>query len=209
MKLSKTILLIRHGTTDFNKNNILQGRTDNGLNETGEKEAQLLAEYLKEEKIDAIYHSPLKRARQTSEKINRYHHVEYKVINSFSEIDLGDWEGENYEDIVERNKKFHQKWLADADIQIPGGESFNQVLDRIKPGITEILKSTYENIIIVGHATVNRAILGELLKMDPGIARKFRMKNCAISKILVFTNAADYHTVLESWNITEHLNRIK
>ena len=169
MNLSKTIILIRHGTTEFNKNNILQGRTDNGLNETGEKEAHMLGEHLKDEKVDVIYHSPMKRARQTSEKINRYHHVEYKVISSFSEIDLGDWEGQKFDEIVEKNKKFHQKWLADSSIQIPGGESFNQVLERIKPGVAEILKSSYKNIVIVGHATVNRAILGELLKMDPTV----------------------------------------
>ena len=66
-----TILLIRHGETDWNAEKIFRGRADIELNESGIKQAELLAQYLADEKIVAVYSSPLKRALKTAEIIVR------------------------------------------------------------------------------------------------------------------------------------------
>ena len=166
----------------------------------------MLARGLKDEKIDIIYHSPMKRAVQTSEAINSYHNVQREVLDNFVEIDLGDWEGMEFNSMVEMNSEFHQEWMSDPTVQIPGGESFNQVFERVKPGVVQILESNHKNIVIVGHATVNRAILAGLMNMETQVARMFRMKNCALSKILVYENNKGMYSIVESWNDTAHLD---
>ena len=80
MEAEKIIFLVRHGTTDYNENDLLQGRMDNPLNERGIKEAELLSEQLKNEEFDACYHSPMTRAKQTAEILNKSQQ-EYERIN--------------------------------------------------------------------------------------------------------------------------------
>lgn len=207
MNLVKTIFLVRHGTTLYNEKDLLQGRMDNPLNEKGLMEARQVSEILKEERIEIIYHSPLKRAIQTSEEINSSHKTKLKELKSFIEIDLGDWEGQEFKKIIKEKSDIYQKWLIDPDIPIPGGESFNQVFFRVKSGVNEIIKSHYKSILIVGHATVNRAILGHFLKMNPSSARLFRMRNCSISKFLVYVygKPPQSRVIVDLWNSIAHL----
>jgi broad specificity phosphatase PhoE len=209
MEAAKTIYLVRHGTTEYNQTDLLQGRMDNLLNERGIKEAELLSEHLKLIPFDAFYHSPLSRAKQTAEILNKPHHLLCVKIECFTEIDLGDWEGQKYQQLIVENREFHQRWMSDPALPIPGGESFIQVFNRVKPGIEEILKTDYKNILIVGHATVNRGILGNLIRMEPAIARLFRMKNASYSKLLFFKNPHRQYVIVESWNNTAHLDNLK
>ena len=70
------IILARHGETEWNVAEIFRGRIDVELNETGLKQAELLAEYLRDIKIEAVYSSPLKRALRTAQAISRYQRLE-------------------------------------------------------------------------------------------------------------------------------------
>ncbi|MFH8132552.1 MAG: histidine phosphatase family protein, partial [Candidatus Aenigmatarchaeota archaeon] len=67
------ILLVRHAETEGSEKGIFLGSIDESLNEKGRKQAEKLAERLKKEKIDVIFSSKLKRAKETAEIINRYH----------------------------------------------------------------------------------------------------------------------------------------
>lgn len=208
MNLVKTIFLVRHGMTAYNEDDLLQGRIDLPLSEKGKKEAEFLSEALKDVRFDIIFHSPLKRAIQTAEIVNKNHNLELQGIECFSEIDMGDWEGQNYTELIEKNKEFHRAWFKDPEVKIPGGESFIQVYARVKPGVAEILACDYPCILIAGHAAVNRGIMGNLLKMRPGPARLFRMRNGAYSKLLVYENGGDFRTIVDSWNNCLHLEDI-
>lgn len=205
MKPEKTIILARHGKTRYNDEDLLQGRIDLPLSETGLREAERLAEALKDEPLDIVFHSPLARARETAEIVNRRHQLEMKTIESFYEIDMGDWEGLNYFDMIRDNAEFHQAWMQDPGMQVPGGESFTQVFERVRPGVEEVLASPFRHILILGHAAVNRGILAALTRMKPEPSRMFRMKNCAYSKFLVYKNGRDRYTIVDSWNNHAHL----
>jgi len=207
MKLNiiKTIFLTRHGATGYNDEDLLQGWRDIQLSQQGIREAEQLSECLKDEHFDIIYHTSLSRTRQTAEIINTFHQSKFQVIDSFIEMDLGDWEGQYLDKMIKENPGIYQQWLANPDAVIPGGESFTQVYNRIKPGVDEVLASQYKNILIVGHAMVNRAILGHLLGIEPGSARKFRMENCALSKFLVIETPKGPHILADTWNNYSHL----
>ena len=87
------IYLVRHGQTQWNKEEIFRGTTDVPLNESGLKEARLAAEALREEPIKAVYTSPLARANQTAEAIARIHRMEARVIDDLRDICFGEWQG--------------------------------------------------------------------------------------------------------------------
>jgi len=214
MESQKKILLIRHGTTAFNQADRLQGRIDNPLNETGEAEVARLAELIRDEPLDVIYCSPLVRARQTAEAIRRVRgghcgpggpSAPLRIVADFHEIDLGDWEGLDYTTVKERDPEFFNCWLEKADQAIPNGESFTQVCERVKPALAEILRGPEQAVAIVGHATVNRAILAILLAMEPAVARRFRVSNAAVARLTVFENSRGRRTVVDAWNQTAPL----
>lgn len=203
--IKKKILLVRHGTTEYNETDRLQGRIDNPLNGKGRGEVERLAARLKNEPIDAIFSSPLKRALETAAIINHGRCRPLTIVSEFSEIDLGDWEGLIYSRVREQFPDIHQRWISDADFPVPGGESFSAVCARTLTGLEKILQSGQQNILITGHASVNRAILGNLLQLSPAQARLFRTGNASLSQLLLMENSRRRWTLVDFWNCTSHL----
>lgn len=207
MKLEKTIYLTRHGSTRFNEDDLLQGRMDNPLSPKGIEEAEKLAERLRRTRIGAIYHSTLIRTRQTADIINRYHDTQLRVVPQFVEIDLGDWEGQLYHQVMQEYRQLYLSWLTDTQVEIPGGESFAQVFERVSPAARDLLKSREEVILVVAHATVNRAILAGLVGLDASGVRCFRVRNCSLSRFFVYNHGDLLKTrvIVDYWNDTTHL----
>lgn len=208
MNLVKTIYLVRHGSTAANQADILQGRVDNRLNEKGRQEAAALSSRLSNYNLDLIFHSPLTRAMETAEIINRNRQVPMTEVEGFAEIDLGDWEGRKYTEVITEEAEEYHHWLSSPGRAIPGGESFKQVSLRVQSGVSDILNSPHRDIMIVGHATVNRAILGHLLKVNLEAVRLFRVRNCSLSAFLVYqfgTQPIKNRIVLDVWDDTSHL----
>lgn len=203
--IKKKILLVRHGTTEYNEADRLQGRIDNPLNGKGRDEAERLARRLQNEPIDAFFSSPLKRAMETAAIINRSHGRPLTVVPEFSEIDLGDWEGQSYSRVRERFPEIHQRWISDPAFPAPGGESFNSVCARAETGMEKVLGNGQQTILITGHASLNRAILGNLMRIDPAQARLFRTGNAALSRLLLMENSRGRWAVVDFWNSTTHL----
>lgn len=205
MKIGKTIILVRHASTAHNENGLWQGRADYPLSDSGRKEAELLAEQLKNDAFEVVFHSPMTRAIQTAEIINKHHNAKFIPIDEFIEIDLGEFDGMKHSDILKNHPEIHRNWVMDIDSPIPGGESFIDLFNRVKPGVEQVLASPYRSILIVAHAMINRAILGQIIDMDPIPSRKFRMDNAAYSRFIVYESPFGKHTALDSWNITTHL----
>lgn len=197
--------MTRHGATPYNDKDLLQGMIDISLSEKGLEQSRKLADRLKNETIDMIYHSPLTRAKETAEEVNRFHNVPMEAIDGFVEMDMGEWEGRNFFQVIEEHPDVYQQWIYDQDGGMPGGESFNQVYQRVKTGVEELLASPYSNILVVTHAMVSRAILGNLLKLPPLGARRFRTGNCCLSKLSIYEGPNGPHIVVDYWNNTSHI----
>ena len=88
-----TILLARHGETDWNRDFRFQGHADVPLNDTGRAQARELARSLAEEPIDAVYSSDLLRARETAEIVAERLGLPVEVDQGLREIDVGSWQG--------------------------------------------------------------------------------------------------------------------
>jgi probable phosphoglycerate mutase len=197
--------MTRHGATPFNDEDLIQGWADNLLSGQGKAQAERLAQRMKDKKLDMIYHTTLTRTKETAEIINQYHNTPMKVIESFIEMNLGDWEGENFHKVVREHPEIYQEWATNPDAEVPGGETFRELYERIEPGVEEVMNCPYEHILIVAHAMVNRAVMGKLMGMDALMARSFRVDNCSYSRLLLLTFPTGPHMLVDTWNDIQHL----
>ena len=134
------LILARHGETEWNVEEVFRGRIDVELNETGVRQAELLAEYLSSTKIDAIYSSPLRRALNTAEVIARYHKLEVKITPGLIDCDFGKWQGLRLQEVKDRYKELYAEWGNSPHlVKIPDGESLSEVRERALKVVSEVI----------------------------------------------------------------------
>ncbi len=205
----KTLYLVRHGTTAANSADLLQGRTDHPLSPVGLAEAERIALHLRERNVEALFCSTMTRARQTAEAIGRACDLLQQPLAELVEIDLGEWEGRPYTDLKGLPDDFFARWKKDPALRIPGGESFLDVTRRVEAGLARVLAGGERVVVLVGHATVNRAALGVLLGMDPAVSRRFRTRNASLSEISLYREDNRWTAVVDYWNSAAHLEETK
>ncbi len=162
---------MRHGQTEWNRLRRYQGQTDIELNETGIEQAQKAAERLSNEKIDSVYCSDLKRARQTAETIVSKHNNVGAIHESplLREMNFGDYEGLTFE---EMDPKFQLIFSADPawrsigpNVRAPNGESISDMASRLKQFTQQILGKHTDNetILIVAHGGPLQTLICQLM----------------------------------------------
>jgi broad specificity phosphatase PhoE len=106
-----TILLARHGETDWNRDNRFQGHADPPLNEAGRAQAAELAKALAHEPLAAVYTSPLRRAFETAAIAAAPHHLEPVPVEALREVDVGSWEGLTRAEVEHHFPDQYARWL--------------------------------------------------------------------------------------------------
>ncbi len=154
------IYFIRHGETDYNNAKRFQGHLDIPLNKKGIVQAKLALEGSKPIKIDKIYYSPLKRAKETAKIIDSFHNAQMIPDERIKEINMGSLQGKCKDKLT----KF-ELLLAYSAPERFGGESHKEFCERVKSFLDEIINST-ENILIVSHGGVYRAIYKIMHNLD-------------------------------------------
>jgi len=177
------VILLRHGETPYNAaGNKYCGRTDLGLTEKGLAQAAKVAASLKGVNIDAVYSSPLQRARITAEIAsgNRPVTTDERLI----EIDFGLWEGKTKEEFNAENPSYWKEWMADPRSAKAGGtgESGSDVVKRVNDFFNEMLQKHHgQLILVVAHNGVNRLYMAEKLGMPLSNYRSFDIENSSIT----------------------------
>ena len=147
------LTLVRHGKTDWNESGRCQGVSDVPLNSRGVEQAERLAASLGDERIDRIYSSDLRRARQTAEKIAARHSIEVNVREELREMDQGMFEGLEFSRIREKHSDILRRWREEPEtLRIPGGETLIEVQRRAFAAVMDI-ESRFGslNILAVSH----------------------------------------------------------
>jgi broad specificity phosphatase PhoE len=159
-----TVYLLRHGDSRQDTIRRFIGRMNFPLNERGEKEADFWRQKLFSIPFGRVCSSGLARSIETARIIVRGRLLSIEALPELDEINLGQWEGLPVDE-VRRRFPLEYEWRgADlAGYRIPGGESFSDVMARVLPVFEEITKGINENVLIIGHAGVNRVILCHLL----------------------------------------------
>jgi broad specificity phosphatase PhoE len=152
-----TILLARHGETDWNREGRFQGWADPPLNATGRAQAVDLSVALMAEELAAVYSSPLRRAYGTAEIVAASRDLEPARIDALREVDVGSWSGLTREEIEQRFPEQYARWLA-YDQGWEDGETYEQMADRVVAALLELAaKHDGERILAVTHGGPMRA----------------------------------------------------
>jgi len=176
------IILVRHGETEWNVAEIFRGRIDIELNETGIKQAELLAEYLSKIKIDAIYSSPLKRAFKTAEIIAGYHKRDVAIATGLIDFDFGKWHGLSHQEVKDKYKELYAAWANHPDrVKMPDGESLDDVRKRATGVVGNIIERYKGTVVLVSHRVVNKVLICALLGLDNSHFWNIKQDTCGIS----------------------------
>jgi broad specificity phosphatase PhoE len=180
------IILVRHCEAKGNTYRILQGRTDCDISGNSAAQLDLVSLRLRNTHIDAIYSSPLKRARKTAEAINRYHGLPVKTDARLQEIDVGEWEGKTWSEIERDYPEMAKVWKENPGAFVsPNGESMKEVYDRIWNGIIDIVKHNEgKTVLVTSHGCAIRNFLCRALGKTPdGLSDIEWCDNTAVSVI--------------------------
>jgi broad specificity phosphatase PhoE len=200
------IILIRHGETAWNKEEIFRGRADVELNETGLRQAELLGKYLSAEKIDFIYSSPLQRAVQTAQAIADFQRNKVKKIESLLDLDFGEWQGLTLKEAREGDPELYQDWLDTPEqVRMPGGESLESVRNRAMPFVEDaVVRCGEGRMALVSHRVVLKVIICALLGLSNAHFWNIKMDTGAITR---FVYDGD-KVILTEHNNTSYLKNV-
>ena len=202
--MKTTVILVRHGQTEWNRVERFRGRADVPLNQTGLDQAAATGRRIANGwKPAAFYSSPLSRAIRTAEAAARHFDLPVIVYEGLADIDYGQWQGLTPEQARQKWPEDVASWYdAPQEARIPGGESLEQLRKRAMLAVAALVSQhPGETIVLVGHTVINRIILLGLLGLGNERFWHVRQDTCAIN---VFeANQGDY--VLVSLNDTCHL----
>ena len=198
------IFLVRHGQTQANREQRVQGRSDPPLDETGRLQAQRLADRLRSVPVRAVYSSPLRRALQTADAIAAPHALPVTVEPGLIEMDVGALDGLSYAEMREQYGQFLKMWRHDAGaVRMPGGENLREVRERSWP-ILQQLSERYRDgaAIIVSHAFTLQGLLCKAMDIPLTHFERVRHDVAAITLLAITESGA---IVLKSLNDRCHL----
>ncbi|MBW0275492.1 acid phosphatase [Nocardia sp. MH4] len=171
------LLLLRHGQTELSIERRYSGRGNPPLTDLGRDQAERAAKMLAAKgDIAAVVTSPLQRARATAEAAAAALDVPLRVLDGLIETDFGDWEGLTFAEAAQRDPQLHADWLGDPSVPAPGGESFDQVRERIE-SVRRDLVGLYpgENIVVVSHVTPIKTLLQLALGVGPSLLYRLHL----------------------------------
>jgi broad specificity phosphatase PhoE len=182
-----TLLLVRHGETDWNSERRWQGHADQPLNDVGRAQASELAELLAEQRIDAVYASDLSRAHETAEIIAARLGLPVTTDERLREVDVGDWSGRLWSEIEASDPTA----VARLDTELKawnGGESYEEMGARVVGAVLELAaRHPGETLLIVTHGGSMRACRAHAAGLEYHESRGAigSLANCAVVELHV------------------------
>ncbi len=188
------IWIARHGQTNLNKQKLMQGRTDEPLNETGIVQAKNRRGQIGDIKFDAVYASPLQRAITTASIIGNVPESEVIIDERVIEVDFGKYELRKYYALGPAMTFY---WLLPEVLPAPKTvEPVRAMVERTSSFLKELEQKDYENVLVTCHGGIMRALCGYLSDKENGIMWRPKPEN---TEIRIFeTNEDGSHTFVGS-----------
>ena len=177
------VMLVRHGETDWNREEIFRGRLDVELNENGREQARALAEATRTFHIDAIYSSPLSRSLETAKCVAEVHSLDVEIADGFTDLHYGEWQGMRHQEVKKRFPELYLVWQESPHLtQFPGGESLDDVLWRSFGDLEKIIAAHEDQtVLIASHRVVNKVLLCRVMGLDNSHFWRIRQGNCCLN----------------------------
>jgi phosphoserine phosphatase len=156
-----TIYLTRHGQTEWNVQQRMQGHQDSPLTPLGVQQAEWLNRGLNKVQIDAVYASSSERTLRTAEIIRGERTVPVIACDEFKEIRMGLWEGcESAEIELAHPEQHHHFWKDPEKFSVEGSETFREVQERALQKLLEIVdEHEGQTVLIVTHTVVIKVLM--------------------------------------------------
>lgn len=200
------IVLVRHGETEWNAGEIFRGKADVCLNDAGLRQAELVAEYLAEFRIEAVYSSPLLRALKTAEAIASRQGLEVRIEPGLTDLGFGEWEGKPLQRVKEEYPELYAQWVEHPEkAAMPGGESLEEVKCRVVKVVGEVIAWHGGMVALVSHRVVHKVLICHLLGLDNSHFWNIKLDTCGITTF----NYEDGRFILSEHNNTSFLKPLK
>ncbi len=182
------LTLLRHGETDYNAKGLFQGRVNEPLNEVGKEQAKRAAAAIGA--ADRVITSPLLRAKKTAEAFG----VSPEIDEQWIECNFGEWEGRP---ISEVDPQKWEKYKTDSNYKPPGGESINEVNQRIFAALDQLSIGEREHLLVVTHTLPIKSAFHWVLGAEIPILRT-RLSTASYTQIGFFGE----ERILLNFNVT-------
>lgn len=208
----KTLYIVRHGETDWNKMGKYQGITDVPLNKNGLAQAKACGEALSHVHFDRILSSDLSRALVTAESIRQEQSIPITTDERLRELNFGDWEALLFSEIEERwPGLIDEMYLKPHIVRVPNGESFKELQERAWAGLEDFISANdeEETLLITCHGGTIRTLLCKLLDISISHCWNFSQGNTAINRVFYNGMGEFDHNILNLLNDTAHVDTLQ
>lgn len=177
------MLLLRHGQTELSRQRRYSGRGNPELTDVGRRQAQDAARYLSAKGgISAVVSSPLARAHETAKAAADALGLPVTVDDDLIETDFGEWEGLTFSEAAERHPEIHGRWLRDTSLAAPGGESFDEVSERVRRVRDRLIADHGEStVLVVSHVTPIKTLLRVALDAGASVLHRLHLDLASLS----------------------------
>ncbi len=182
-----TILLARHGESDWNRDQRWQGHADRPLTDLGREQARALADRLAATELDAVYSSDLERARETAAIVAEPHQLPVKELPDLREVDVGSWSGLTRAEAEERFPNAFRRWTEGGE-GWDDGETYEQLSERVVGAVLAIAaRHPRDRVLLVAHGGSIRAVHAAALGVDVHAYRRIQRvePNATLSAVCV------------------------
>lgn len=184
--MATSLVLVRHGETDWNREHRFQGHADVPLNDQGRRQARELADRLAGETYAAAYSSPLRRALETARILAAQLQFEIEPRDALKEVDVGSWSGLTTAEVERRYPEGFRRWADDRSGGWEDGETYDELGRRVVSDLFTIAKRhPGERVLAVTHGGAIRAVLAAIagLSFEAGRTAIPFVENCAVVRL--------------------------
>ena len=204
------IYLIRHCQSMGNTEHKFQGQYDADVSPAGEKQLELLGLRFRNEHIDAIYTSPLKRARATAEAIAKYHNMEPIAEPGLIEIDCGRMENLLLTDVARLFPEVALNWDRSPELcEFPGGETMREVYERVNAALDRIIaENPGRTVVVTTHGGALRNLYARIQYGEPiGIRKSEVFGNTGVSTLIAENGGLRFESINDLPHLPENMRR--
>jgi 2,3-bisphosphoglycerate-dependent phosphoglycerate mutase len=192
---------VRHGESIYNAHGRIQGHLNIPLSELGRRQAAAVANACRAWGSEAVFCSPLRRARETAEPIAAASGLPIQIEPNLIEIRVGIFQGHNRSDLDQLCPEEYSRWRSgDPDYVVPGGESRRALMQRGREVLESIAQREYATAIVVSHGAILAAAFKSLLEI-PAQRHPFLLENASVSRLEIGDSTTRLHSLNEVWHL--------
>jgi broad specificity phosphatase PhoE len=202
------LLMVRHGRSAWNATGRVQGQMDIALDAVGVQQARQVAERVRDVHLDAIYSSPLQRARATAEAIGARLSLPVTCDDRLMEYQFGVVSGLTWDEVVVQYPELARRWADDAwAVPIEGSEgrvNFGARVKAVMDGI--VARHPDQHVAVVAHGGTFNVYLAKMLGLDLQQRHPFHFGNTSLSSVEVKAGVFSVHFLNDTCHVSTVLD---